>query len=129
MMPAQGAYGSPEWAAEWGAQAARAIDKEPPAVFNAYVKTYLQAAKDASDFLGKKGTAAYVNDETALTNHAATMRTIGAYLTLLEGGLIPALEIDGENPNLRTWAAQTVGGLETHIKLMRYQLEHLEQAA
>jgi hypothetical protein len=63
------------------------------------------------------------NDEQALTNHASHMRTVVAKIVLLRDGLVPALEIDRNNPVLRLEALRNMAYIRAETEAMKCFLQ------
>ena len=62
-------------------------------------------------------------DEQALTNHAANMRTVAGKIILLRDGLVPALEIDRNNPVLRREALRNMAYIRAESEAMKCFLQ------
>lgn len=63
-----------------------------------------------------------VGDDIALTDHASHMRTVGANLLMLKGGLIPALKIDKDNQKIRQIAGQAMAFVKAEYDFMHNEL-------
>jgi hypothetical protein len=62
-------------------------------------------------------------NERALINHAAHMRTVAAKIVLLRDGLVPALEIDRNNPVLRFEALRNMAYIRAESEAMKCFLQ------
>ncbi len=65
----------------------------------------------------------FADNEQALINHAAHMRTVAGKVVLLRDGLIPALEIDRDNSVLRLEALRNMAYIRAEAEAMKCFLQ------
>ena len=82
------------------------------------LKDFVSGAEEIAHERDREVTAQFKGDLEALTNHAAHMRTVAAKIIHLRDGLVPALEIDRNNPVLRGLAVQSMGYLRAEFEAM-----------
>jgi hypothetical protein len=63
------------------------------------------------------------SNEQALINHATHMRTVAGKIVLLRDGLVPALEIDRNNPVLRLEALRNMAYIRAESEAMKSFLQ------
>lgn len=87
-----------------------------------HVETFAKTAEKLAHDRSREYTQGIKDDEMALTEHAALMRTTSAKIVLLRDGIVPAWKIDKESPNLRQLAVETMGWIHADCQAMEIGL-------
>jgi hypothetical protein len=83
-----------------------------------HFRNFAQSCEKLAHHASRIMTAHLGDDVNALTDHAARVRTLSAHVVLLRDGLVPALEIDWDNQNLRQQAAYSMGLIRAECAAM-----------
>ena len=82
------------------------------------LEEFANGAEETASERDREVTEYLIDDEHALTNHAAHIRTLVAKIVFLRDGLVPALKIDWHNPTFRMLAVQSMGYIRAEFEAM-----------
>lgn len=83
------------------------------------LKVFADNAENLCSVAEKEYCDYFKENERVLTDHAIHMRTVAGKIVLLCGGIIPALEIDKENPFLLSLAFSCMAYIRAEINVMK----------